>query len=239
MRSIVASAVKTICTSQAEREEVGAIVGAAAAARLAMVPSGIPVPPPIDSALRAAVRAELGLRDTDVAALFLGELEERKCPLVAVQAAREAAELGAPIVLLVAGEGPQAPAVRAQASDAVRSLGFRRDPERLLAAADIFVLPSTREGLSFAVLEAMASALAMVVSDGPGNPEAVGDSGIVVPVGDSHALADVLVRLAGDGVARRALGDAARERMSTMYNAERMIAGVGAAYTAALAAYGA
>ncbi len=99
-------------------------------------------------------------------------------------------------MLLVAGDGPQADEVAGLASRAIRPLGFRRDVDRLLVAADIFVLPSTREGLSFAVLEAMAQGLALVVSDGPGNPEAVGDSGIVVPAGDVDAWAAALAALA-------------------------------------------
>ena len=64
--------------------------------------------------------------------------------------------------------------------------------DRLLAAADAFVMPSEREGLSLAVLEAMGRGLPVVVSDGAGNPEAVGDAGIVVPLGDVSALAAAL-----------------------------------------------
>ena len=137
------------------------------------MPNGIPPVAP-DPAARAAARAALGLADGDVAGLYLGELSERKDPLVAVRAARAA---GPPFVLLVAGDGPLAPEVRALAGPSVRVLGHRDDAPALLAAADVFVLPSRREGLSFAVLEAMGHGLAMVVADGAGNPEAVGDAG--------------------------------------------------------------
>jgi len=116
----------------------------------------------------------------------------------------------------------------------VRPLGFRDDPARLLAAADVFVLASEREGLSFAVLEAMASGLAMVVSDGPGNPEAVGDAGVVVAAGDVTALAAALAGLARDPAGRARLGAAARERARSQFGVEQMLAGVGAAYAAAL-----
>ncbi|MBW3653432.1 MAG: glycosyltransferase, partial [Actinobacteria bacterium] len=117
---------------------------------------------------------------------------------------------------------------------AIRPLGFRRDPERLLAAADIFVLPSEREGLSFAVLEAMGHGLAMVVCDGPGNPEAVGEAGIVVPAGDVGALAAALAALARDPARRAVLADAARERVAAQFTRERMLAGIAEAYAAAL-----
>ena len=67
-------------------------------------------------------------------------------------------------------------------------------------------MPSEREGLSFAVIEAMGSGLAIVVSDGPGNPEAIGDAGIVVAVGDVEALAATLGELARDPAQLRRLG---------------------------------
>ena len=88
---------------------------------------------------------------------------------------------GAPLTLLVAGDGPLRAKVDATASGTVRILGQREDPSRLLAAADIFVMPSQREGQSVAVLEAMRAGLALVVSDGVGNPEAVGDAGWSCP----------------------------------------------------------
>ena len=54
----------------------------------------------------------------------------------------------------------------------------------------MFVLPSEREGQALAVLEAMAHELPVIVSDGVGNPEAVGSAGVVVPLGDVAALAE-------------------------------------------------
>jgi glycosyltransferase involved in cell wall biosynthesis len=242
LRAVAGSATRVLCTSQAEHDELAALLGQARAARLAVVRNGVASPSSVAPAERAATRAELGLAAGDVAALFLGELEPRKAPLVAVEAARRAAAGGAPLVLLVAGDGPQAGLVRARASPAVRPLGFRGDPDRLLAAADIFVLASEREGLSFAVLEAMASGLAIVVADGPGNPEAVGAAGVVVPAGDVRALTAALRSLALSPAERARLGAAARERARTEFGLEAMLAGVAAAYAAALegsASYGA
>ena len=234
LRVVAAGACSVLCTSQAERDELAALLGPVLARRLSVVHNGVVLPPPPALAERAAVRTALGLAGGDVAALFLGELSERKGVLVAVAAAREAAAAGAPVVLLVAGDGPLAGAVDAQVSPVVRPLGFRDDPARLLAAADVFVLASEREGLSFAVLEAMASGLAMVVSDGPGNPEAVGDAGVVVAAGDVTALAAALAGLARDPAGRARLGAAARERACSQFGVEQMLAGVGAAYAAAL-----
>ncbi|MDQ3609400.1 MAG: glycosyltransferase family 4 protein [Actinomycetota bacterium] len=234
LRAAAQVADRVICTSQAERDELAIMFPPSAARRLVVVRNGIDLPPPVDPAQRAATRAELHLEAGDVAALFLGDLHKRKAPLDAVAAARAARARGAPLVLLVAGDGPQATAVHDRAGPAVRPLGFRDDVPRLLGAADLLVMPSAREGLSFAVLEAMGRGLAMVVSDGPGNPEAVGDAGIIVPVGDRAALADALTRLACDGEERARLGAAARERVRTTFTLERLRDGVSATYHEAL-----
>ena len=194
--------------------------------------NGVRVGPPPDPAVRAAVRAELDLPEGEVVALVLGELEPRKDPLTAARAAIQARERGAPLTLLVAGSGPLANELAALAGDAVRPLGYRTDPQRLLAAADIFMLPSEREGLSFAVLEAMATGLALVVADGPGNPEAVGEAGLVLPAGDAEAFATTLAELAADPERRAQLGAAARARAAERFTLEAMCDGVRAAYEA-------
>ena len=80
------------------------------------------------------------------------------------------------------------------------------------------------QGLSFALLEAMARALPPVVSDAPGNPEAVGEAGIVVPRGDVTGFASAFRRLADDGRERAELGEAARERVASSFRADVMVA---------------
>jgi glycosyltransferase involved in cell wall biosynthesis len=108
------------------------------------------------------------------------------------------------------------------------------DVDRLLTAADVFVLPSSREGLSFALLEAMARGVAPVVSDGAGNEEAVGGAGIVFPLGNVEALAEALARLAGDTEERARLGEAARQRVGEHYSVERLVRTVAELYDRAL-----
>lgn len=229
VRRRVATAVKlaerTLCSSASELEQLRALVGDEGSAGLAEIPNGVRLPDLAErDAVRATTRAELGLSEGQVGVLYAGELESRKQPLLAVEAALAAVQRGAPLVLLVAGAGPLAGEVQRRAGPSVRPLGFRDDPERLLAAADLFVMPSEREGLSLAVLEAMAHGLAVVVSDGPGNPDAVGDAGVVHPVGDLGALTDALVRLGADPAERARLGAAARERARERFTVERFLA---------------
>lgn len=226
MIAAVAASRVTMCTSESESEELRGLLPARLHGRLAVVPNGVDLPA-LDPARRAAARARLGLSDRDVTGVYLGELEPRKDPLTAVHAARAA---GPPFVLLVAGDGPLAADVAALAGPSVRVLGYRDDPDALLAAADVFVMPSRREGLSFAVLEAMGHGLALVVADGPGNPEAVGDAGLVLPAGDRGAFTAAFRALADDAPQREALGRRARERVAERFTVETLRTGVRSAY---------
>lgn len=202
---------KVICTSEHERGELRALVPAD---RMTVVRNAISPAPPRDDAARAAVRRELGLASDDIAALFVGELEERKRALFATMVTRAVRADGTRLHLLVAGDGAQREQLAAQAGDGIHALGFRRDVDRLLAAADLFVLPSAHEGLSYALLEAMAHGVPAVVSDGPGNPEAANGTGTVVALDDGPGWTAALRALAHDPEQRSRLGEAARERVA-------------------------
>lgn len=227
---------RTICIARDEREDLASVLPASLHRRLAVVPNGVPVPPPAGAEQRARARRSLELDDGEVGVLFVGQLEQRKDPLGAVSAVEAARARGAEVVLLIAGGGPLEAEVRARQGAGVRPLGHREDLEELYTAADLFLLPSHREGMSFALLEAMAHGLAPVVSDGTGNSETVGDAGVVFPIGDLEAISDRLVELAADPEARAGLGAAARERADTEFSLERFLKGTREQYEAALTA---
>ncbi|HEX6714688.1 MAG TPA: glycosyltransferase family 4 protein [Thermoleophilaceae bacterium] len=230
LRRVVAATGRTLCQSQAEVDDLTAVAAPADRHKLVIVDNGVRLPDWPDDDQRAAARASLGLADDAVVALYLGQLEPRKDPLTAIAAAERVDAL----VLLVAGDGPLRADAEGHASEHVRVLGHA-DAEPLLRAADVFVMPSQREGQSIAVLEAMAHGLAMVVSDGPGNPEAVGDAGMVVPVGDVDAWAAQLTRLAGDPDERARMQEAARERAVERFSVERFRRDIEAIYDELLA----
>jgi glycosyltransferase involved in cell wall biosynthesis len=105
----------------------------------------------------------------------------------------------------------------------IHRTGFREDAPALSAACDVFCLPSTRrEGLSRAIIEAMAYGVPPIVTDSGGSPELVVDgvSGIVVPVNDSGAIAAAVERLYRDREYRDRLGRAARERIGNDFRNE-------------------
>lgn len=99
--------------------------------------------------------------------------------------------------------------------------GFRNNAPAIFAASDAFIMPSTkREGLSRAVIEAMSSGTVPIVSDVGGLPELVvdGESGFVVPPMDAAAIADAVMKLAGDPEKKNRMGMAAKDRIKTEFN---------------------
>jgi glycosyltransferase involved in cell wall biosynthesis len=142
--------------------------------------------------------------------------------------------------VVVLGGGPLEADLRALAerrgvADVVRFLGFReddRDVVRLLANADVFCLPTRREGLGIAFVEAMAMGLPVV---GPAMPPITsvvddGRTGLLVTPDDPAAYAEALDRLLGDAELRRRLGDEGRRRAHALFDPERMFEAVNAAY---------
>ena len=119
----------------------------------------------------------------------------------------------------------------------MRALGHRDDLEDLYAAADLFLLPSHREGMSFALLEAMAHGLAPVVADGTGNAETVGAAGRrLPPPATSRRCRPGSPSSPPTPVTRARLGAAARERIGAELSLERFLAGTREQYEAAIAA---
>jgi glycosyltransferase involved in cell wall biosynthesis len=129
-------------------------------------------------------------------------------------------------LLLIVGEGEcrddlHTLAEELQITRTVRFLGQRRDPEELLPACDVFVLSSLSEGLSFAILEAMACGLPVVATRVGGNIELVEDgvTGILAPSCDPAALAVAVGRLLDDGGQRLRMGERGRDFVERHHDA--------------------
>jgi glycosyltransferase involved in cell wall biosynthesis len=216
LRAVLRAADRTICVSESEYAELACAVGATAAGRAVVVRNGVELPAAASADERLAVRESLGLSPSETLAIWVGALAGHKDPLAAVRAAEEAA-----VRLLVVGDGPLRAEVEHAASQHASVLGQRADVPRLLAAADVFVLTSHHEGLSFSLLEAMAHGLAPVVTDLPENREAIGDTGIAVDLDDGSLVA-ALRWLAESPVERASLGEGAYHRASKLFSATEM-----------------
>ncbi|MDQ3696848.1 MAG: glycosyltransferase [Gemmatimonadota bacterium] len=190
-----------------------------------VVPNGIDLArfrPPVNDAERAAARAELGVAPDEVAVLCVGDALARKGWRELLDALGTLRADGVPVVLLaalssclrdldIAAEAARrAPGLRVRMLHQLSgdALG------RLYRAADIFCLASYWEGLSNALLEAMASGLPVVTTAVAGHPEVVTDGadGRLVPPREAAPLARAIDELLADAPMRARLGEAARAR---------------------------
>jgi len=133
-------------------------------------------------------------------------------------------------VLIVAGDGPIRPDLESLATELditsnVFFLGERHDVPQLLQALDVFVLSSRSEGLSIALLEAMAGGLPIVATDVGGNSEVIvdGETGLLVPPGDPEALAQAMAAVATDRERTRSMGELGRKRVNEIYSLDAMV----------------
>lgn len=186
------------------------------------------------------LRAELGAADRPLI-LTPARLDAQKGHVFLLEAMTRVPEA----VLALAGDGPERQRLEELAQQLgvagrVRFLGRREDVPELLAACDVFALPSLYEGSSLAVLEAMAAGRAIVSSAIGGTDELIDDgrSGLLTPPGDAGALAGALRRLLADGELREGLAAAARERVERDLTRERLAARVTGAYEELLAGRG-
>ena len=189
--------------------------------------------PASDAAERAATRRALDTPEDAVVILMVGRLVAEKGYLELFPAMRQVEA-----VLWVAGE--RLPSDHASAIDAalaeiardpvlgrrIRFLGYRDDVPALMRAADIFTLPSYREGMPRSIIEAMVSGLPVVATDIRGAREEVvpGETGALVPVRDVPALAQALGRLVADPGLRARQGAAGRARALALYDEAKVVA---------------
>jgi glycosyltransferase involved in cell wall biosynthesis len=222
-RSRAARALKRITSRRlaahiAVSEYTARTVAAAAglpAQRMMVVPNGVSEP--------ADATAELGLRRPVVGAL--GRLDRQKGFDVLVDALAQLPEVTA----VIAGDGPERDALLQRArdrsvADRIEILGWQQEIGPFLRSLDVFVLPSRLEGLSLALLEAMAARAAIVATDVGGMREAVvsGETGLLVPADDADALAAGIRQLLEDEPLRERLGAGARDAWLARFTAQRM-----------------
>ncbi|MGC9162608.1 MAG: glycosyltransferase [Thiomonas sp.] len=209
--------------------------------KLVAIPNGIDLRK-FSIASGAGVREEFGLPADRPLIGVVGRLHAQKAhaDLFRALALLPQARAGE-LACLVIGTGdllaPLTQQVRELGLDrCVRFTGMRQDIPRLVAALDVFVMSSHWEGLPIALLEAMASARAVLCTRVGGIPDVVvdGDNGLLVDAQDPPALAQGLDRLLQDAALRRRLGQRARETVMARFDVSRTAAAYNQLHSQAL-----
>lgn len=213
------------------------LAAALSADRIRLVPNGIDMQRfrPACPEERRRIREHLGLPAERPIVVFVGFFSQDKQPRVAFDAWMALADRHRiDATLLFVGATKSAyfevddelaarmrhDAARAGRGERVRFTGMTHDVQEYLRASDVFVLPSRREGLPVALLEAMASGLPCVASRLPGATDTIisdGDNGLLVPVGDVTAFADALAAVLADPARAAALASRARDTVSERF----------------------
>ena len=194
--------------------------------RIEVIPPPLPVPPD-DAAVGAPAPSGVGERYV----LALGHLEPRKNLEVLCRAAVGAGWPGGISLVLAGDDHGEGPALRAIAERATVPIVFagavnEAEKWRLLAGAELVLVPSTLEGFGIVVLEGIVSGTPVLVSDQTALPEVVGTPEAVLPVHDAAAWAAAVARLTGDEDGRQELLEEERrcvDRFSSAAIAEQLV----------------
>ena len=153
----------------------------------------------------------MGLKETDVALISMGDLIDRKNYPVAIEAVAKANNPS--LQYFICGKGPEEDKLKKVAEDLgvkdqVHFLGFRTDVKELLKAADIFLFTSKQEGLARSLMEAMASGLPCVASRIRGNTDILNgtEDGFLCEVDDVETYAEKINILVKDPHMRKSMG---------------------------------
>jgi glycosyltransferase involved in cell wall biosynthesis len=171
---------------------------------------------------------------------YAARIEMGKGPLVLAEALAMVRQRRTDVLVRLAGTGPAMQEVKAR----VRELGLDGSWEfvgayegavgcsAFMRTLDVFVLPSFAEGTSKSVIEAMSHSLPAITTNVGGLPDLItSESGILIPPGDAHALADAMLRLASDPSLRERMGRAARDRYLKLFAPDAVLSMLTSTYS--------
>jgi len=205
--------------------------------RVFLVPSGVDPAKFTYQTDRSATRRSLGIGDNEFLVCTIGALTDHKDHATLIRAAALALAQAPELRFIVLGEGELRPRLEAQIAqedlgERFQLLGFRSDVEACLTASDLFVLSSHMEGLCTSLLDAMLLARPIVATRAGGVGDVIGDgeTGLLVEIRQSEALAGAIVRMARDRDLRVRLAAAGARRVREQFSIERTIQLTEAAY---------
>lgn len=198
--------------------------------RVRVVPNGVASHPVLPGAKLDEIRKGLGLDPQAKVVATVGSLYPVKGHRYLLEGAVEVIRRWPDVMFLIIGRGTcredlQVQARRLGVADHFQFLGQREDVPRLLAISDAFALPSLSEGMPLALLEAMAGGVPAVATNVGGVAEVLenGKSGLLVPPGDSSALAKAILSLLEDEEQARSMGETARKVAENRYSLMHMV----------------
>ncbi len=185
------------------------------------------------AASRQAILTTLGIPAGCKVITFIGRLTKDKGLAELVAAVGSLRREGARCILLLVGpaetsDGSLSSSGLASDDPDIRFIGYSSEPERYLAVTDVFCLPSYREGFGNVVIEAAAMAVPSVGTDIVGLRDAIEDgaTGLLVPPKDALALARALRALLADEARCTAMGEQARNRAVSRFDAQKVNAAI-------------
>jgi glycosyltransferase involved in cell wall biosynthesis len=202
------------------------------ASKVVVIPNGVDTDrfaPGIDA---TSVRRELGISPTAPVATILAALRPEKNHDLFLKVARMVLGELNDAQFLVVGDGPQRAKLEACAGElgitsAVKFLGTRSDVPRILSATDVNVLTSHIEANPVSILEAMSSGIPTVATDvgSVGQSVVDGHTGYLAPAGDASRIAERVIELLVDPIARQRMGDTARAMVLERWSLDVMVRG--------------
>jgi glycosyltransferase involved in cell wall biosynthesis len=197
--------------------------------RIKVIYNGQEAIPHVRQDEKQRLRAELGLKENESVIGTVGSLYPVKGHEYLLEAIPRVLRFYPYTRFLIIGRGQLESQIKEELKlrgleNHVHILGFREDVAALLALIDVFVLPSLSEGLSIALLEAMAAGKPVIATDVGGNPELVvdGANGFTIPPRDSEALAAKLCLLLGKKDLIQKLGENGRRRVQQCFSLQAM-----------------
>ena len=182
-----------------------------------------------DAEHRPGVRHDLKIAQDATVILFVGRLNRDKGMLELAAAFNTVAKQHPDVELLLVGAEEEVPFSHIQEichawCDRLHYVGFTATPEQYMTAADIFCLPSYREGFGMTIIEAAACGVPAVASRIYGITDAVeeGRTGLLFPVGDVAALTQALLKLVTKNELRQKMGNDAHERALELFSSEKI-----------------
>ena len=196
------------------------------ARKITHIPCGLPVPTHFPT--RADARKRLGLPPSAFIVGGLARLVPHKGFPDLIDAAARVPDPRGELLVAIAGDGPERAALESRAANRLKDrclfLGRVPDVNDFYAACDVFALPSEMEGFGLVYVEAAFHGVPSIGTNVGGIPDAIadGETGVLIPVGDTEALAGAIERLRDRPELRQEMGETARRRAHREFTEQAM-----------------